>query len=54
MIYNFCELHGINYKNTGKIIIAQNDKEFKKLKTEKMVKNGLNNLKSFLKMNYWN
>ncbi len=47
MIYNFCELHGINYNNTGKIIIAQNDKELKKIKKLKKngEQNGLNNLK---------
>ncbi len=47
MIYNFCELHGISYRNTGKIIIAQNEDELKRIKKLKKngEKNGLNNLR---------
>jgi len=49
MIYDFCELHGISYKNTGKIIIAQNDEELKKIELLKKngEKNGLTNLKIY-------
>ena len=51
MIYDFCKMHSIRYKNTGKIIIAQNDRELKKIEIlkENGERNGLTNLKIYKK-----